>query len=404
VIISPSGVCIDLSIWLKFACTNNQIKYKSLLHWLKYLRDLGARDVDVFGDTNLIVQQIKGDSQCLYGVLNSYRERCLDIIKLFDTFSIKHIPREENNWANQLTQQASGYVVSQRIFWVASISLVEHRYTLRSKGKPLLQDSDRLQDEGKSIPGNMNRLSGKTELESGSIETEPGKTEPSSDKERPVLGNANQLLSNVDWLSGKAAPGIEPGSSKVELGSGFEVGLWEEVKPTLVERFKEESVMKNNEVGKDGSLIEEGKTKPITEGDSVKGSDTIQTDWRFPLLECIKDPGKTMDKKVKWQLLKYTSVDDDLYQRTIDSMLLKCLGEEQAKVPVREVHDGICGAHQSAYKMNWLLRRAGFYWPTMMDDCIKYQKGCEACQRFRNIQLAPAGVMNSIMKSWPFRG
>jgi hypothetical protein len=39
-----------------------------------------------------------------------------------------------------------------------------------------------------------------------------------------------------------------------------------------------------------------------------------------------------------------------------------------------------------------------------MDDCIKYQKGCEACQRFGNIQLAPAGVINSIVKPWPFRG
>jgi IS30 family transposase len=39
----------------------------------------------------------------------------------------------------------------------------------------------------------------------------------------------------------------------------------------------------------------------------------------------------------------------------------------------------------------------------MMDDCIKYQKGCEACQRFRNIQLSHAGVMKSIVKSWPFR-
>jgi hypothetical protein len=54
--------------------------------------------------------------------------------------------------------------------------------------------------------------------------------------------------------------------------------------------------------------------------------------------------------------------------------------------------------------MNWLLRRAGFYWPTMMDDCIKYRRGCEACQRFRNTQLAPVGVMNSIMKPWPFSG
>jgi hypothetical protein len=68
------------------------------------------------------------------------------------------------------------------------------------------------------------------------------------------------------------------------------------------------------------------------------------------------------------------------------------------------VHDGICGAHRLAYKTNWLFQRAGFYWSTMMDDCVKYQKGCEACQWFRNIQSAPASVMNSIVKPWPFRG
>jgi hypothetical protein len=39
-----------------------------------------------------------------------------------------------------------------------------------------------------------------------------------------------------------------------------------------------------------------------------------------------------------------------------------------------------------------------------MDDCIKYQKGCEACQRFGNIQLAHVGVMDSVVKPWPFRG
>jgi hypothetical protein len=63
-----------------------------------------------------------------------------------------------------------------------------------------------------------------------------------------------------------------------------------------------------------------------------------------------------MDKKVKRQVLKYTSLDGDLYRITIDDVLLKCLGEEHAKVAAQEVHDGIYGAHQSAYKMNWLLR------------------------------------------------
>jgi hypothetical protein len=159
---------------------------------------LGARDMDVFGDSNLIMQQIRGDSQCLDGVLNSYWDKCLDIIKLFDTFSIKHIPQEKNSQANLLASHALGYIVSQGIFWVASISLVEHRYALRSKGKPILEDLDRLQDKEKPIlgnarwlPGNTDQLLGKIEPETGRIESEPRKTEPCSGKEKPVLGNIN---------------------------------------------------------------------------------------------------------------------------------------------------------------------------------------------------------------------
>jgi len=69
-----------------------------------------------------------------------------------------------------------------------------------------------------------------------------------------------------------------------------------------------------------------------------------------------------------------------------------------------EVHEGICGTHQSAPKMKWLLRQAGFYWPTMMANCFRYYKGCEECQRFGNIQLVPAAVLHPIIKPWPFRG
>jgi hypothetical protein len=100
-------------------------------------------------------------------VLNSYRDRCLDIVKLFDTFSIKHIPREENSKANRLAQQASGYVVTQRFFWVTSVSFVENTYELRSKGKPMLDNIDQLQDKGKSISDKADRLPDKSELEQG---------------------------------------------------------------------------------------------------------------------------------------------------------------------------------------------------------------------------------------------
>jgi ribonuclease HI len=41
VVVSPSGVYINLSIRLEFAWTNNYVEYESLLHGLQFLRDLG---------------------------------------------------------------------------------------------------------------------------------------------------------------------------------------------------------------------------------------------------------------------------------------------------------------------------------------------------------------------------
>jgi hypothetical protein len=97
-------------------------------------------------------------------------------------------------------------------------------------------------------------------------------------------------------------------------------------------------------------------------------------------------------------------LDNTLYRRTIDGLLLKCLGSDQSKIAMREVHEGICGIHQSAHKMKWLLRRAGFYWPTMLNDCFRYYKGCELCQKFRDVQLVPVAMLHPIIKSWPFCG
>jgi hypothetical protein len=85
------------------------------------------------------------------------------------------------------------------------------------------------------------------------------------------------------------------------------------------------------------------------------------------------------DRKVRRQALQYTILDDELYRRTIDRLLLKCLSKEQAKVAMGEAHEGMCSTHQSAHKIKWTLKRAGFYWPTMMTDCFKYFRGCEAC-------------------------
>jgi hypothetical protein len=102
--------------------------------------------------------------------------------------------------------------------------------------------------------------------------------------------------------------------------------------------------------------------------------------------------------------MKYALIGDNMFYRTLEGLLLKCLGLTDANQLLHEVHEGACGTHQSAHKMKWLIRRSGYYWPTMLEDCFKYYKGCQACQRFGKIQMVPASVMNPIVKPWPFKG
>jgi hypothetical protein len=112
----------------------------------------------------------------------------------------------------------------------------------------------------------------------------------------------------------------------------------------------------------------------------------------------ITNPGHSRDKKIQRQAIKYTLIDDKLYRRTTKGVLLKCLSEEEAKVAMGEVHEGMCGAHQAAHKMRWTLRRVGVFWPTMLKDCFDYYRGCESCQRFGKLQVALASVLHPIVK------
>ncbi|GKV49877.1 hypothetical protein SLEP1_g56600 [Rubroshorea leprosula] len=78
-------------------------------------------------------------------------------------------------------------------------------------------------------------------------------------------------------------------------------------------------------------------------------------------------------------------------------------GPDESFQMLSDVHDGICGAHQAGIKMRWLIRRHGFFWPSILKDCIAYAKGCKSCQIHGPLQRVPASLLNSIVKPWPFR-
>ena len=112
------------------------------------------------------------------------------------------------------------------------------------------------------------------------------------------------------------------------------------------------------------------------------------------------DPGKLRLSSVNYVLL-----DGELFKKSMkDEVLLRCVGKLEAMKVMGEVHEGICGAHQTGTKMKWLLRRYEYYWPSILKDCIDYEKGCQACQKHGSIQRVPAIEMQQIVRPWPFRG
>jgi hypothetical protein len=68
-------------------------------------------------------------------------------------------------------------------------------------------------------------------------------------------------------------------------------------------------------------------------------------DWRVEIVKYLKDPSQRVSKKLKYKAIKFVLLDDQLYYKTVDGVLLKCLNQEEAKMVMGEIHEGVCGAH-----------------------------------------------------------
>jgi ribonuclease HI len=97
VFISPTQETIPLSYKLEFETTNNVAEYEALVLGLRAAKDMGIKEIFVFGDVELIINQIKNIYQAKHPRLRSYRNEVWDLIdSFFLSFNISFIPREEN--------------------------------------------------------------------------------------------------------------------------------------------------------------------------------------------------------------------------------------------------------------------------------------------------------------------
>jgi len=86
--------------------TNNQAEYKAIIAALEKAIDLGARQVELNSDSELVVRQINGQYRVKKPALKPLYQRVKKLQNRLESFTVKHIPRRQNKEADKLANKA----------------------------------------------------------------------------------------------------------------------------------------------------------------------------------------------------------------------------------------------------------------------------------------------------------
>ena len=111
VIISPEGCHTPFTARLCFDYTNNLVEYEACILGLRAAIDLRIKHLNVFGDSALVISQVKGYWDIKHPNLIPYKELVLSLIPHFEEITFEHFPREENQLADALATLSSMFKV-----------------------------------------------------------------------------------------------------------------------------------------------------------------------------------------------------------------------------------------------------------------------------------------------------
>ncbi|GAU48061.1 hypothetical protein TSUD_404890 [Trifolium subterraneum] len=101
------GVLIEVSLGLSFPTTNNQAEYEAFLAGLRLAEDIGAEEIRIFTDSQLVASQVSGEYQTKEERLLEYLNLIRAKLAKFKETEVKHVPREHNARADVLSKLAS---------------------------------------------------------------------------------------------------------------------------------------------------------------------------------------------------------------------------------------------------------------------------------------------------------
>jgi ribonuclease HI len=106
VISSPDGEVLDEAAETIGRATNNVAEYRGLLLGLERARALGATEVDVINDSELIAHQVTGRYKVKHPDMKPLHAQALAALRGFERWSIRPVKRAENADADALVNQA----------------------------------------------------------------------------------------------------------------------------------------------------------------------------------------------------------------------------------------------------------------------------------------------------------
>jgi ribonuclease HI len=86
--------------------TNNVAEYRALLLGLELARDLGAREVEVVNDSELVARQVGGEYKVKNPGLKPLFVEAMRALRDFDAWAVRTVKREENARADELVNEA----------------------------------------------------------------------------------------------------------------------------------------------------------------------------------------------------------------------------------------------------------------------------------------------------------
>ena len=106
VVFTPEGEVLEEHSQLLGSATNNVAEYRALLLGLARARALGATEVEVVNDSELVAKQVRGLYKVKHEAMRSLHRQAMAALGGFERWSIRSVPRAQNAHADALVNAA----------------------------------------------------------------------------------------------------------------------------------------------------------------------------------------------------------------------------------------------------------------------------------------------------------